>query len=529
MGNPELMSPTSWIARVMRLAGSLCADHWSADPQAGKRWSMRRELRPDQLSVRRLEPRRVLNATIQSLAVPATAVEGETVEVSAEATGFGTLSFDWTITRDSTVIARGFTKDFSFEPADDGVYGVSLIVTDSADQIADKASASTTVSNAPPTIPDLTAAPLNENGLTTLSGTIQDSGPEDTHTLQINWGDPDSPGNLQTIDLTIGAPGVTYNAETREFSIEHQYLDDNPTATSSDAYTIGVKVVDDDGGFSNASTMVEVSNVEPAVEGLNATAINEHQSTTLTGVIVDPGSLDTFTLDIDWGDPISPGNLQSIDLSVPTAGVMFNAQTGEFSVTHQYLDDNPTGDPFNSYTIGVTVTDDDAGSSGEPVTTSAQVSNVAPLLQDVKATDVNEAGQTTLSGQIVDPGTRDTFSLKVKWGDGAEETFTYAAGTTSFSETHTYADDNPTGTPSDLVTIELVLTDDDTGQATDSTSIRVTNVAPTITELSATAINEHGKTILSRRDRRSGLARHTHARHQLGRPALAGRTCRRST
>ncbi len=77
---------------------------------------------------------------------------------------------------------------------------------------------------------------------------INDPGTLDTHTLTINWGDPLSPGNEQTIDLTVATPGVTYNAETREFSIEHQYLDDNPTGTGSDSYTISVKVTDDDTG-----------------------------------------------------------------------------------------------------------------------------------------------------------------------------------------------------------------------------------------------------------------------------------------
>ena len=41
-----------------------------------------------------------------------------------------------------------------------------------------------------------------------------------------------------------------------------------------------------------------------------------------------------------------------------------------------------------------------------------------------------------VSGQISDPGTLDTFTVLIDWGDGsAPEPFSYPAGTTSFSET----------------------------------------------------------------------------------------------
>src|SRR5262249_38900474 len=84
----------------------------------------------------------------------------------------------------------------------------------------------------------------------------------------------------------------------------------------------------------------------------------------------------------------------------------------------------------------------------------------------------------TLSGDISDPGTQDTFTLVVDWGEGAPEAFSYAAGTTSFSVTRQYLDDNPTGTPQDSYAIGLTLTDDDTGQATAAASTLVKNLAP---------------------------------------------------
>ena len=107
------------------------------------------------------------------------------------------------------------------------------------------------------------------------------------------------------------------------------------------------------------------------------------------------------------------------------------------------------------------------------------VQNVPPTLSNVAITSaVNENGVATLSGTISDPGTLDSFTLTVNWGDGsAPQTYDYAAGTTSFSETHTYLDDDPTGTVSDVYTVGLTLADDDGGSTTGSTSVTVNNVA----------------------------------------------------
>src|SRR5262249_31194109 len=70
------------------------------------------------------------------------------------------------------------------------------------------------------------------------------------------------------------------------------------------------------------------------------------------------------------------------------------------------------------------------------------------------------------SATITDPGTLDTFTLKVNWGDGSVTTQALPAGTTAFSVQHRYLDDNPTGTASDTYAIGFTLTDDDGGSAT---------------------------------------------------------------
>jgi hypothetical protein len=105
----------------------------------------------------------------------------------------------------------------------------------------------------------------------------------------------------------------------------------------------------------------------------NAVAdINEFDVATLTGTITDPGTLDTFTLVIDWGDPLSPNNVETYTFPASATG----SQT--FTLTHQYVDDNPTGTPSATYTISATVTDDDTGSGTASQTVT--VHNVAPAV-----------------------------------------------------------------------------------------------------------------------------------------------------
>ena len=99
-----------------------------------------------------------------------------------------------------------------------------------------------------------------------------------------------------------------------------------------------------------------------------------------------------------------------------------------FSASHQYLDDNPTVTASDVYSIGVTVTDDDGGSGTG--STSLTVNNVAPsaLTADLSDDDINEGDSTTFSGAFTDPGTQDTHTLTITWGDGSPNTVLNLAG-----------------------------------------------------------------------------------------------------
>ncbi|MEB3200580.1 MAG: tandem-95 repeat protein [Synechococcaceae cyanobacterium] len=262
----------------------------------------------------------------------------------------------------------------------------------------------------------------------------------------IDWGNGDA------------ATAATVDATTKTFSATYTYLDDGATpgnSTPSDIYTITATVTDDDTLSDTASATLTVNNVAPVVNplSLSATTINENGSVTVTGSYTDMGTLDTHTVMIDWGNG-----------EAPTAATV-DATTRTFSATYTYLDDGATpgnSTPSDSYTITATVTDDDTLSDTASATLT--VYNIAPMLSNILVTSaIDEDGIATLSGTITDPGTLDAHTLTVNWGEGAPQTYELAAGVTTFSVTHQYLDDNPTGTASDVYTITGTLTDDDGG------------------------------------------------------------------
>jgi hypothetical protein len=179
-------------------------------------------------------------------------------------------------------------------------------------------------------------------------------------------------------------------------------------------------------------------------------SINENDTVSLSGAFKDAGSLSSHSITINWGDG-------QVDGPLPLA-----AAARTFAAGHRYRDDNPSVTPADNYTVTFTLTDNDGLTAVR--TTSVVVNNVRPLLQNVAVTpEIDENGVVTLSGNILDPGTLDTFTLVVNWGEGSPQTYTYPAGTTTFSETHQYLDDNPTATPQDVYNISLNLSDDDSG------------------------------------------------------------------
>lgn len=250
------------------------------------------------------------------------------------------LQYRWDFDGDGTFdTALSSTPTASHTFPDDFVGTATVEVSDGV--VTSSATASVTVMNVDPVV-TATAIDVNENGTTTLSGSITDPGPLDTFTLTVNWGE--------------GTPeSFTYPAGTTAYSVTHQYLDDNPTATAVDVYMIAVGIEDDDSGTGSASTTIQVSNLDPVTsldsvadetgaevaEGVRLALINTRVG--LAASFTDVGLLDTHVASVDWGD----GTIQDL-----------GPKTGATGSSHVYA---MPGD----YTVTVTVTDDDLGSHSQ--------------------------------------------------------------------------------------------------------------------------------------------------------------------
>jgi len=218
--------------------------------------------------------------------------------------------------------------------------------------IADPASASLEVNAAPELILN-TVFGIDENGTVTLSGTILDPSTADTFMLDIDWGDTLSPDNMETYSFGASATG------SQPFTLTHQYLDDNPTGTGRDRYTINATVRDNSGESDSDSETFLVTNVRPVLSLDPIDGVDGGGMATLTGTIVDPGTLDTFTLWLDWGDPQSPDNFETYNFPASATG------TQTFSLPHQYSENSPARTDPSSVTVFVLLLDDEGASAFE--------------------------------------------------------------------------------------------------------------------------------------------------------------------
>ena len=146
---------------------------------------------------------------------------------------------------------------------------------------------------------------------------------------------------------------------------------------------------------------------------LVSSPLNEGDTATLSGEIIDPDENNTFTLDINWGD----GQLQSFN---------YAEGTHTFAVTHRYLDDPPAGAPFgDDYIITVTVNDHRNGVDSRGL--SVTVKNLNPIIIDATITPSSHSilagGTITLFLNYTDQGYHgspldEELRAFIQWGDG---------------------------------------------------------------------------------------------------------------
>ncbi|RRS34687.1 MAG: hypothetical protein OI74_04590 [Gammaproteobacteria bacterium (ex Lamellibrachia satsuma)] len=445
-----------------------------------------------------------------------TANEGDTVNFAGSFTDPGTAdthTTEWNF-------GDGSSTSGSLNPthtyADNGVYTVTLTVTDKDGGVGTD-TLTVTVGNVAPVVAVPAGQTITEGDTVTLpDATFNDVGTGDTHTATVNWGD----GTTASSAVTQGAGGGSVALGS------HTYAEDG-------VYTVTVTVTDDDGAVGSNSLTVTVNNAAPVVEaGPNQSGAPGTAIALAPATFTDLGVQDTHAATIDWGDgTIEPGIVTQGAGSGSVAGSHSYAADGSYTVTVTVTDDEgafgsdslqvnlttanvgPTANAGGPYTIneGVGVTLDGSGSNdpdngpsplsyawdldndgqyddatGVTVTLPIQpdntsftvglqvsdgvltdvdsatvtVNNVAPTTDAGPDQAIDEGDTASFAGSFTDPGTQDTHSIEWNFGDGS------ASVSGSLTPTHTYA-------TAGVYTVILTVTDKDGGVGSDTLTVTV--------------------------------------------------------
>jgi uncharacterized repeat protein (TIGR01451 family) len=179
---------------------------------------------------------------------------------------------------------------------------------------------------------DLVIDPINDNP-TVDAGNDQTVDEGDVVQYNGSFIDPGMRApSAETIEWDFG-DGITM---TGTLTPSHEYQENG-------VYTVTLTVTDDLGGSGSDQLVVTVNNVAPNLESIADLAVLEGETFTVTGIFSDPGILDTFVIEIEW----APGMTDTINLA---------AGLNSFDATHVY-------EIAGNYTVNITVTDDDGGSS----------------------------------------------------------------------------------------------------------------------------------------------------------------------
>ncbi len=355
--------------------------------------------------------------------------------------------------------------------ADNGTYTVEVCVTDDEGaQTCD--TLQVTITNVAPTVDAGANQSANEGAVVSLApSTFNDQGTADTHTATVDWGDTTPAEAGAVSESPSGPPGSTAGADGT-VSGSHVYADNG-------TYTVEVCVTDDEGAETCDTLAVTIGNVAPTVDaGLDQTADEGAVVSLAPSTFNDLGTADTHTATVDWGDgsPVDAGAVSETPDGPPgdTAGA-----DGTVSGSHVYADNG-------SYTVEVCVTDDEDAETCD--TLIVTISNVAPTVEAGADQTTDEGTTVNLDpAEFNDLGTADTQSATVNWGDltpneslTVVETPTGPAGSTAGTDgeanggaTHVYADNG-------TYTVTVTVTDDDLGVGSDTFTVTVNNVAPTV-------------------------------------------------
>jgi subtilisin family serine protease len=243
---------------------------------------------------------------------------------------------------------------------------------------------------------------------------------------------------------------------------------------------VTITATDDKGETASTTFHVNVANVAPSIsiDAGQLTSATEGSTFAVKAGFSDPGWADTYGAQIEWGD----GTTSTPAATVTTQGPP--TDLGQIVGSHAYADNG-------NYTVKVTVTDDDGGTSSASF--AVQVSNVAPAvtIDPAQVKTITEGSTLAAKASFSDPGWGDTYSSEISWGFDAPSSGSLIltndgppADQGTVTGSRAYGDNG-------AFTVGVKVTDDDGGSQTASFPLQVTNVAPTavIDETGATVVN----------------------------------------
>ena len=272
----------------------------------------------------------------------------------------------------------------------------------------------------------------------------------------------------------------------------------SPTATAPttpDAGFVGsdsfqYTISDGNGGVDTATVHVTVG-TGPTVDAGGDGTVAEGSLFSRAGSFTDPDA-DSWSATVDYGDGAGAEPLSL-------------AADKSFQLSHTYLDNG-------SYAVTVSV--DDGHTSGSD-SFQVTVSNVAPsVLAGLDAT-IAAGGTLSRPGSFSDPGSLDSWTATVDYGDGSPVQPLLLGLDHSFQLLHTY-------TSAGQFTLTVTVSDDDGGAGSDTVTVTVIEAAPTFT-LMVAASRERERAGDGAGDRMPGrLHPELHGGHG-GRPPRRGR------
>lgn len=313
---------------------------------------------------------------------------------------------------------------------DDGSFTLRLTASDTVnDPVVD--STALNVTNAPPsvTVGEFPSDPRRAGESILVAARVVDPGTHDVLSCTVDWGDGRAEPGMFRPDAGIAGPGSC--------SGEHRF-------TSGGSYLVTVTGSDDDGGASSASVSVLVV-APPVVDAGPAVSGTEGSPITLSGsVTASPGLTPPPPT---WSFAPGPGVDPGASCSAPPA-----------PVTQVTCTDDGT------WTASISVPDGFGGTVTD--STTVAVANGPPGLGIPGGTTTAPVGSPVqVTATVADPGTNDTASCSIVWGDGSMSAGTIMVGVCSASHSYT-----GTGT----FTIAITVTDDDGGATTRTRTVAIT-------------------------------------------------------